>query len=70
MKNKEMATLNPEEQTILESVERGEWEPVKNMAQEIQRYQSYAQTQHIETMSITTQAESGKRSLSKKQINF
>ncbi|MEO1396576.1 MAG: hypothetical protein AAFV90_27125 [Cyanobacteria bacterium J06634_5] len=48
-----MATLNPEEQAILESVERGEWEPVENMAQEIQRYQSYAQTQHIETVSIS-----------------
>lgn len=48
-----MATLNPEEQAILESVERDEWEPVENMAQEIQRYQSYAQTQPIETVSIS-----------------
>jgi len=70
MKKKKMATINPAEQSILESAERGEWEPVKNMAQEIQRYQSYAQTQQIETMSVTTQAESGKRSFSKKQINF
>jgi len=53
MKNKEMATLNPEEQTILESVERGEWEPVENMAKEIQRYQSYAQTQQLETVCIS-----------------
>lgn len=37
--------LDPEEQAILESVERGEWKTVGNVEQEFQRYQRYAQAQ-------------------------
>lgn len=40
-----MQSLDAEEQEILESVENGEWQPVPNMQEEIQRYQQYAQTQ-------------------------
>lgn len=48
------ATLNAEEQAILESVDLGEWRPVENMKQEIQRYQRYAQAQMeaVETVQI------------------
>jgi hypothetical protein len=34
--------MTPEEQDILESVERGEWQSVPKVQQEIERYQSYA----------------------------
>lgn len=37
-----MPVIDPEEQELLESVERGEWPPVSNVAEEIKRYQSYA----------------------------
>ena len=40
-----MHSLDAEEQEILESVENGEWQPVPNMQEEIQRYQQYAQAQ-------------------------
>ena len=40
-----MSSLDLEEQAILESVELGEWQSVPNVAQEIQRYQLYAQSQ-------------------------
>lgn len=46
--------LDAEEQAILESVENGEWQPVPDLAQEIQRYQHYAQAQinTLQTVSI------------------
>lgn len=34
--------IDPEEQDILDSVERGEWQSVSNVEEEIKRYQSYA----------------------------
>ncbi len=34
--------LDEEEQEILESYERGEWQPVKNQRLEIEKYKSYA----------------------------
>ena len=34
--------IDPEEQDLLESFERGEWQPVANVAEEIKRYQAYA----------------------------
>jgi hypothetical protein len=34
-----MIPVDPEEQTILESVENNEWNAVPEMMQEIQRYQ-------------------------------
>lgn len=34
--------LNKEEQDLLDSVERGEWKPVKNRTREIKRHQRYA----------------------------
>ncbi len=34
--------IDPEEQDILESVEKGEWQSVSNVAEEIKRYQAYA----------------------------
>lgn len=37
--------LDAEEQAILESVENNEWQSVPNVAQEVQRYQLYAQAQ-------------------------
>ena len=37
--------LDAEEQAILESVENDEWQSVPNVAQEVQRYQHYAQAQ-------------------------
>jgi predicted DNA binding CopG/RHH family protein len=40
-----MQSLDAEEQAILESVENGEWQPVPNMQEEIQRYQQYVQAQ-------------------------
>ena len=40
-----MNSLNPEEKELLESVEKGEWESVENISQEIKRYQNYAKHQ-------------------------
>jgi len=34
--------LDKEEKDILDSFERGEWKPVKNLKQEIQKHQEYA----------------------------
>ena len=34
--------LDKEERDILDSYERGEWRPVKNLNQEIQKHQEYA----------------------------
>ncbi|NUO82668.1 antitoxin [candidate division KSB1 bacterium] len=35
-------TIAPDEQDILDSVEKGEWQSVSNVAEEIKRYQAYA----------------------------
>ena len=40
-----MSSLDAEEQAILESLENDEWQSVPNVAQDIQRYQQYAQSQ-------------------------
>jgi hypothetical protein len=40
-----MNSLNPEEKELLASVEKGEWESVENISQEIKRYQNYARHQ-------------------------
>jgi hypothetical protein len=40
-----MNSLNPEEKELLESVEKGEWESVENISQEIKRYENYARHQ-------------------------
>jgi len=40
-----MNSLNPEEKKLLASVEKGEWESVENISQEIERYQNYARHQ-------------------------
>lgn len=34
--------LNKEEQQLLDSVERGEWNPVKDLKEEIEKHQEYA----------------------------
>lgn len=34
--------IDPEEQELLDSFERGEWQSLSNVAEEIKRYQSYA----------------------------
>jgi predicted DNA binding CopG/RHH family protein len=47
-----MTPLDLEEQEILESFENGEWQSIPNVAQEIQRYQSYAQAAHLESLNI------------------
>lgn len=51
--------LTIEEQAILESVERGEWKSVSNLAQAIERYQQYAQQQvsALEAVSINLSAD-------------
>ena len=51
--------LTTAEQTILESVEQGEWQSVPNMTQAIKRYQQYAQQQvhALETVSISLPAD-------------
>ncbi|MGB3613320.1 MAG: hypothetical protein WBA10_05945 [Elainellaceae cyanobacterium] len=49
-----MVSLDAEEWAILESVELGEWQSVPNVAQEIERYQHYAQTQAaVEAVSLS-----------------
>ena len=50
--------LDAEEQAILESVENDEWQSVPNVAQEVQRYQHYAQAQvnALEMVSIELSA--------------
>ena len=40
-----MNSLNPEEKELLASVEKGEWESIENISQEIKRYQNYARHQ-------------------------
>jgi hypothetical protein len=40
-----MNSLSPEEKELLASVEKGEWESVENISQEIKRYQNYARHQ-------------------------
>lgn len=40
-----MNSLNPQKKEILESVEKEEWESVKNVSQKIKRYQTYASHQ-------------------------
>lgn len=40
-----MAPLDAEEQSLLESIELGEWQSVPNVLQEIERYQHYARVQ-------------------------
>jgi predicted DNA binding CopG/RHH family protein len=40
-----MPPLDAEEQAILESVELGEWQPVSDVTQELERYSTYAQAQ-------------------------
>jgi predicted DNA binding CopG/RHH family protein len=47
-----MISLDLEEQDILESVENGEWHSISAVATEIQRYQYYAQTNTLESVSI------------------
>lgn len=49
-----MTPLDAEEQAILESVELNEWQSVPDVAQEIERYQRYAQAQmtQLEAVSI------------------
>jgi len=47
--------LTSEEQDILESVERGEWQSVSHLQQEIARYQSYARAQLGELQEITVE---------------
>jgi len=37
-----MPKLDPEERELLESVESGEWKPVRRKAEEVSRYQEYA----------------------------
>jgi len=34
--------LDKEERELLESIERGEWKPIKNQEKEIRKYQEYA----------------------------
>jgi len=37
-----MIKLSREEKKILRSVEKGEWKPIKNVKEEIKKYQAYA----------------------------
>lgn len=45
--------LDAEEQDILDSVERGEWQSVENLHQEIERYQRHAQAYMQSIQKIT-----------------
>ena len=36
--------LDKEEQELLDSIEKGEWKPVRNMKSEIRKYAEYAKT--------------------------
>lgn len=45
-----MTSLNAEELDLLESVENDEWRSIPNLAQELQRYQGYAQSQAITSL--------------------
>ena len=47
-----MNPLNTEELDLLESVENDEWQSISNLARELQRYQSYAQSQALAAISI------------------
>lgn len=48
-----MPPLNAEEQTLLDSVELGEWQSVPDVATEIERYQHYAQAQENPLESVS-----------------
>jgi predicted DNA binding CopG/RHH family protein len=48
-----MPSLDAEETAILASVELGEWQTVPNLAQDIKRYQHYAQVQTDGLESVT-----------------
>ena len=45
--------LDAEEQNILESVERGEWQSIPNLQQEIERYRLHARAYLSSTQQIT-----------------
>jgi len=45
--------LDAEEQDILESVERGEWQSIPNLQQEIERYRLHART-HLSSIQRIT----------------
>ena len=47
-----MSSLTTEEQTILSSVERGEWHSVADVSKVIEQYQQYAQHQATGSDSI------------------
>lgn len=47
-----MNPLDTEELDLLESVENDEWQSIPNLAQELQRYQGYAQSQVLAAISI------------------
>jgi predicted DNA binding CopG/RHH family protein len=47
-----MNPLNAEELDLLESVENDEWQSIPNLAQELHRYQGYAQSQALAAISI------------------
>jgi predicted DNA binding CopG/RHH family protein len=40
-----MVSLNSEEKDLLNSVEKGEWQSIENLSEEIKRYQRYANNQ-------------------------
>lgn len=51
--------LDPEEQDLLDSIERDEWQSVPNLRQEIERYQRYAEAymQSIQQISVELPAQ-------------
>jgi predicted DNA binding CopG/RHH family protein len=51
--------LDPEEQDLLDSIERGEWQSVPNLPQEIERYKRYAEAymQSIQQISVELPAQ-------------
>lgn len=57
-----MNSLNPEEKELLESVEKEEWESIKNISQEIKRYQTYASHQiNQQTIEVTLSIEDSQK---------
>ncbi len=47
-----MNPLNAEELDLVESVENDEWQSIPNLAQDLQRYRGYAQSQALAAIRI------------------
>jgi len=62
--------LDPEEQDLLDSYERGEWRSVPNLEQEMQRYQQAAQAQFGTSILVTREELFLAREILKAQLYY